>query len=99
MTSYTTLFVACSHCKEAAWSMLPYAPGVIPLELGHQVLDFNRPDGWYFYAASLVLSASAVAWLAWLVNLSSVWLKIVAVSIALFIFSFCAYVLLALIRA
>ena len=33
MAIYTTLYVSCSHCKAAAWTLLPYAPGLVPVEL------------------------------------------------------------------
>src|SRR5688500_10739222 len=29
MSTYTLMFVSCSHCKEAVWTLLPCAPGVI----------------------------------------------------------------------
>src|SRR5688500_14824917 len=39
MGTYTLLYVSCSHCKAAAWMLLPCGPGLVPVEMARQWLD------------------------------------------------------------
>lgn len=99
MATYTLMFVECSHCKQTTWAMLPYGPGVIPLELSHHWLDLPRIDGAFAYGVGFMLSAACVSALTWFVYTRGRWLRVLSLMGALPFFSFCAYVLLALIRA
>jgi hypothetical protein len=99
MATYMLLFVECSHCKAAAWSMLPYSPGFISLELAHHLVDLPRLHGNISYVASLLCSFAALAGLTWIVQSCGWWLRLVSLVVALAFFSFCAFGLMAAIRS
>jgi hypothetical protein len=99
MATYMVLFVACSHCKEAAWSMLPYSPGLVLLELAHHLVDLPRLDGSISYAASLLVSFAVLAGLTWIVQSCGWWLRAFILVVAWAFFAFCAFGLMAAIRA
>jgi hypothetical protein len=99
MATYMVLFVDCSHCKEAAWSMLPYAPGLVMLELAHHLIDLPRLDGSMSYFASLLCSFAVLVGLTWIVQSCGGWLRITSLVVALGLFAFCAFGLMAAIRA
>jgi hypothetical protein len=99
MATYTYFFVACSHCKEAAWAVLPYAPGMIPFELAHHWFDMPRLYGLIAQGAGLSFSVVVVALLTPMVYYRGVWLRTLSVVVTLLVFSFCAFVVLSLIRA
>ena len=99
MATYTLMFVECSHCKQTTWAMLPYGPGVIPLELSHHWLDMPRIDGALAYGVGFMLSAAFVSGLTWFVYTRGRWLRVLSLMGALLFFSYCAFVLLALIQA
>lgn len=99
MGIYTLLFVSCSHCKAAAWTMFPAAPGVIPIELFRRWLDLDRPAEAIWFSAAIVCSAGLWAALAWLVRSKNRWLRAVSVIATLAYGAWAAIVILALIRA
>jgi hypothetical protein len=99
MAIYTTALVECSHCKLAAWSMLPYGPALIPLMLLSRVLNMSMIDDALSIALGLAVSAGSVAAIAWLVHGRRRWVQATIAAVALALSGISAYVLLALIRA
>jgi hypothetical protein len=99
MATYMLLNVACDHCKETSWTMLPYGPGVIPLELARRWIDFPRLTEPLVNIATFAVSAITVAALTWILHMRNRWLGVMSGILALLFFSFCAFVLKALIQA
>jgi hypothetical protein len=98
MAVYAVLFVKCTHCKKAAWTLLPLAPGILPAELGCQFLNVDRLEGWKWGTLAFLLAALTVAGLAWVVR-QGPRTRGVGLGLAAVIFSFAAVGLLSVIRS
>jgi hypothetical protein len=99
MATYVLLYVECTHCKTAAWQMLPCGPGIILSEIVRRVAGLSRLDGTMELGVALMLSAAMVAGVTLVLrNVGRLWQVVVGVTVAAFT-SFCALVLMALIRA
>jgi hypothetical protein len=99
MASYTLGYVSCSHCKAAAWWLLPYGPGLFPLELVRSWLDLPRPGDPLVFVIALLVCALLVAALTGLLRILVFWWRLLAMGIVLTLGTFSALALLALIRA
>jgi hypothetical protein len=99
MATYTLFFVGCSHCKETTWILLPFAPGIIPVEFARQWLDLDRPDDANRIAVSFFVAALLVAGLAWVLRTRGRWWQVVGVISVVALSSFGAYVVLEIVRA
>jgi hypothetical protein len=99
MGVYTLLFVSCSHCKAAVWTIFPTAPGIIPVELARRWLDLSRPPDAIWFLTGIACSAALLATLAWLVRRDNRWLRAVSVAVVLAYGTFAAIAILAVIRA
>jgi hypothetical protein len=99
MALYTLAFVECTHCKAAAWSMLPYGPALIPLMLSVRLLGIPAVGDSLSIALGLAVCAGIVAVLARLLHGRRRWLQTLIAATALALSGVSAYVLLALIRA
>jgi hypothetical protein len=99
MAVYALAFVSCSHCKLAAWTLLPYMPGLIPVELARRAIDLDRPSDTLWFAVSVFAAALVVIALAWHIRTSRRrwWLGTLAAVLAMGTYG--AVVVLALIRA
>jgi hypothetical protein len=99
MGIYTLLFVSCSHCKAAVWTVFPSAPGLLPVDLVRRWLDLPRLPDEIWFPAAIVCSAVLLSAVAWLVRRSSRWLRAFSVAATLTYGTFAALVILAIIRA
>jgi hypothetical protein len=99
MVFYTLLFVSCSHCKAAVWTVFPSAPGILPVDLVRRWLDLPRPPDAIWLLTGVACSAALLAALAWLVRRESRWLRGASVAAILAYGTFAVVVLLAIIRA
>lgn len=99
MATYTFLFVACSHCKATTWAMLPYGPGMIPVDLVRRWLDLPRLDDTLWFGTSLLVSAAMVIGLTWVLRTRGRWWQVLSVTGVLALCSFGAVIVLALIQA
>jgi hypothetical protein len=99
MGVYALLFVDCSHCKAAVWTLFPAAPGILPVGLMGRWLDLPRPPDSIEFLAGMVCSAVLLAAVAWIVRRQSRWLRATGVAATLAYGTFAAIVLLAIIRA
>ncbi|MEX2317501.1 MAG: hypothetical protein WD669_10150 [Pirellulales bacterium] len=99
MATYTLLYVSCSHCKQAAWEFLPYAPGVIPVELGRHLLDLPRFSGPLEIGLAALVSAGMVVGLTWAVCKGRLWWKAFCVTGGLLLCAYMAFIVFAIIRA
>ncbi len=99
MATYTYFYVACSHCKETTWIVLPYAPGIVPTGMAaHYVkaLKFDQPiSNWVSLACAVIL----VAGLTWLASRRAWWVRALSVVAAAAVSSGMAFIVLALIQA
>ncbi len=98
MALYTLLFVPCSHCKAAAWTLLPWGPGLLPMEAGRQWLEISRPTDAVAFTFAFIISVFVVLSLAGLVRRSR-WLRFVSIAVALAVFSIIAMGTLNMIQA
>lgn len=99
MATYTLLYVSCSHCKSAAWMVLPYGPGLVPVEVARRWLDLPRPSDTLWFAVALFVSGAMVIGLAWLIRRRSWWWRALSAAAALTYGTFAAIGILAAIRA
>jgi hypothetical protein len=99
MATYTFLYVECSHCKKATWEVLPYGPGIVPVELANHWLGLPRFGNALGTGIALFVSATTVIALTWLVRTRGRWLQALSVAGVLALCTFGAIVVLALIRA
>lgn len=99
VATYAYLFVACSHCKAATWTMLPVGPGVITANIVRRLLDLSPVWGTPGWGINLLLAAVMVATLTWLVWVLGRGWGMLCLAGAVAYCSFSAFVLLALIRA
>jgi len=97
MATYMLLFVRCSHCKRTAWMMVPWAPGVLPVELGFQALGWRPPEVIRFGMA-LGLSVAFLLVFARVLRHCG-WGRIVLGGLVLVVGSCLAMILMAMIRA
>jgi hypothetical protein len=97
MATYTTIFVSCSHCKSTAWSLLPCAPGIIPLELARHAADLPRVSDTLAFALSLSVSVAMLITTAVLIH-KTIWWRIIALLGLLVYEAFAASAVLAMIR-
>ena len=97
IATYMLLFVVCTHCKQTAWMMLPWAPGFLPVELGFQLLG-RRPPELVCFGLGLVLPAAFVLVLACVLRHCG-WGRIVVAGLVLVAGSYLATTLMAMIRA
>ena len=98
MATYTLLFVSCSHCKKAAWAVLPFGPGLIPVEAARQWLGLSRPSELLGFSLASFVAIASVFGLAVLVRRGR-WARLLSVAVATAVFSFFAFCTLAMIRA
>jgi hypothetical protein len=99
MGIYTLMFVSCSHCKAAVWTVFPSAPGILPVDLVRRWLDLPRPTDAVWFLAGMACSAVLLAAVAWLVQRNSRWLRAFSAAATLAYCTFAAIVILAIIRA
>lgn len=99
MATYTLLYVSCSHCKAAAWIMLPCGPGLVPVEIARRWLDLPRPSDTLWFAVALFVSGAMVIGLAWLIRRRSWWWRALSAAAAMTYGTFAAIGILAAIRA
>ncbi|MEX0714694.1 MAG: hypothetical protein WD278_20315 [Pirellulales bacterium] len=99
MATYTLLHVSCSHCKAAAWMVLPCGPGLVPVELARGWLDLPRPSDTVWFAAALFVSGAMVIVLAWLIRRRRWWWRALSAAAAMTYGTFAAIGILAAIRA
>jgi hypothetical protein len=98
MATYTLLFVPCAHCKKAAWMLLPWAPGLVPLELSRQALNLEQMPEALTFALSFSVSVALVLGLAWLAQRGRR-VCLIALGVAFILASVCAWGILHMIRA
>jgi hypothetical protein len=98
MAIYTLLFVSCSHCKRTAWTLLPCAPGLLPIEAGRRLLDLSRPADGINFALAFIVSLAMIFTLACLLRRGRR-LRFAGVSVALAVFSIFAFCTLSMIRS
>jgi hypothetical protein len=99
MAAYVLLYVSCSHCQATAWTLLPSAPGLIPVEVARRAFDLPRSSDTVWFAVSLLVSALMVTLLSWQIRRRSRWWRALSVGAALALCSCGAVAILALIRA
>jgi hypothetical protein len=99
MATYTYLFVDCSHCKKTTWALLPCEPGLIPLEVARRWLDFPRLGSDLEPVASFLIAVAMVIGLTWVLRTRGWWWRVCSVFAMLVLCSYCAFVVLALVRA
>jgi hypothetical protein len=99
MATYTQLYVACSHCKEATLAVLPYGPGMIPVDLARRWIDLSILDNTLWSLLSFLASIAMVVGLTWVLRMRGPWWQAIGVLGVLALCSFGAFVVLALIRA
>jgi hypothetical protein len=97
MATYMLLFVGCSHCKRTAWTILPWAPGLLPAELILRFLTW-RPPEFVCFVLALGLSATFVLIFARVLRHRG-WGRVVVCGLVLVVGSFLATILMAMIRA
>lgn len=98
MAIYALLFVSCDHCKRTAWTILPCAPGLFPIEIGRKWLDLPRPDDTLTFAMAFIIAVALVFGLACVIRRGR-WWCIAGMAIAIAVFSPLAFSLLSAIRA
>jgi hypothetical protein len=98
MALYALLFVSCSHCQKAAWTLLPWAPGLLPVAFGRRWLNLPRLADALTFALAFLVSLAMVFALASLARCGrrARW---AGLAVAAATFSVAAFCLLALIRA
>ncbi len=97
MGLYTALFVACSHCKQTVWQLLPVAPGLVPGFLLSRWLAPEAPE-WLKWAAVIGSEIFLLAGLTWGVRRGGRWAWIGSLAM-LVITTLLAMMTLSLIRA
>lgn len=98
MATYALLFVSCSHCKSTAWYLLPWAPGLLPVEAGRRLLNLPRDPDALWFAVAFIASLGMVAAVAALIRLSRR-LGYLAMIVAVALCGFFAIGMLAMIRS
>lgn len=74
MALYALAALSCSHCKATAWKLLAPGPGLAPIELVRQSMNWPRlPDGLWF-ALGAILALCAVIGVARFGRLGRAWL-------------------------
>ena len=98
MALYTLGFVRCDHCKKTVWMLLPCGPGLFPVEGARQALEVSRWGEGLTFVAAFAVSLAAVGLLVPLIRRGGrlLWIVIALTFVA---FSFCAFGVLAMIRA
>lgn len=99
MAGYTSLFVGCSHCKAAAWQVLPFGPAIIPYEVAKQTLGLPHFSSTFGNIATLVIAGSLLAGLAALTTRLKRWSRFASLSFFLVVSSIAAIGVLAAIRS
>jgi len=94
---YTVLFVACPHCKRAAWQFLPLAPGMVPSALFQMHVTHLR-SGWAFWFTSVVFELLMLGGLSFFIRRGGRW-RAAAIITMLVTASLLAAAALAIIRA
>lgn len=98
MAMYMTLFVSCGHCKRTAWTLLPFGPAVLPLDLAFRAwLRIRLPD-WASLLLSLAASAACLFVCVKILRHCG-WGRIVVAGLLVLVNSYLAFVLVAMIRA
>ena len=97
MATYTSLYVSCSHCRLTAWSLLPYAPGIVPLELARRELDMPRGSDVVSFALALSIAIAMLVATTVLIHKTR-WWRIIALAGLLAYEAFAASAVLAMIR-
>ena len=99
MATYTLAFIPCDHCKLATWEVLPYAPAMLPMEFARLGFELKEPARFVWLGTNVALSVLLILALARVIRRRRPWLTAPVVLVALAVFSFEAYLLLALIQA
>jgi len=99
MAVYMTLYVEWLHCKAAAWTMFPYGPGFVTGELARSLWGIHLPWGVLRIALADLVSVAMVAGLTWFAKSLGRWWRIAGLAVVVAYCSFCAFGLMALIRA
>jgi DNA-directed RNA polymerase subunit RPC12/RpoP len=92
---YALGFVPCAHCRAATWTILPCAPGLLPVDAARLWIDLPQS---LRYTLAFVVSLAMVLSLSGLVRHGG-WLRLAAALLALATFSGCAVAILAMIQA
>lgn len=98
MGTYVLLFVSCSHCKTAVWTLLPLAPGILPTEVGLRLLHVPRPSDLLGFACAALMSLALVSGLALLARRGRE-SRTASIIVAVALSSALAYGMLSVIRA
>jgi len=98
MAHYMLAFVACSHCKAAAWKMLPVGPALVLSFVMRDVLPIGQLDGGVTYFVAIVVSLATIGLLVLSRRLGRRWM-VAAMAIVMLFNCYQALVLMALIRA
>lgn len=95
---YALGFVSCSHCKQAAWSLLPCAPGLIPMEFSSRLLDLPRFGNGLGFVVAFLLTMAVIGGLARLVRMGT-GVRYASAGIVFGLTAVAAYCTLSMIRA
>ncbi len=98
MALYMTLFVSCGHCKRTAWTLLPFGPAVLPLDLTFRAWLGIWPPNWVSIVLGLAVSTAFVLVSAKILRHCG-WGRIVVAGLLVLVNSYLAFVLVAMIRA
>jgi hypothetical protein len=99
MATYTLVAIECSHCKATTWTVLPYAPAVVPWELIRRALNLDWSLEWLMQSIALATCAATLGGLTWLYHSGSWWWAYLSLPVALVFFTREAIGVPALIRA
>lgn len=97
MAIYTSIYVSCSHCKSTAWTLLPFAPGIVPVELSRHALDLPRASDAVSFALSLSVAVAMFIATDLMIHKRS-WWRIISLVGLLAYEAFAAFAVLAMIR-
>ncbi len=98
MAGYALAYVSCSNCKKAACEIVPFGPGLMPVELVRHTFGLGRPADTVLFVASVFITAALVAILTWALRTRARGMgAVVAIATAGYC-TFAAVVILAMIR-
>lgn len=97
MAAYALVYVSCDHCKNAAWSLMPFGPGLVPADLAARAAGITRNE--FQFAVALLLAVVFLGTLTWLLA-SWRWRFGIPIAVtAMAMSAWCALAVLSLIRA
>ena len=98
MATYALVFESSSYCKTHAWTLLPFGPGLLPVEAGRRWFELPRPSDALGFALAFIVSFIVVCLLASLVRRKR-WVRFASMAVALAAFSLSAVSMLAMLRS